>query len=76
MRRLGVRLILTYLWIIGLYRRVAARGGDRDRGDALSTAAIAAGMLIIVGVVIAILKTKAAETAQNVCTAADPATCQ
>jgi hypothetical protein len=42
----------------------------------LATAAIAAGMLIIVGVVIAILKTKAAQTAQNVCTAADPATCQ
>jgi hypothetical protein len=68
---------LAYLWTTsGFPRRPAVRRGG-DRGDgALSTAVIAVGLVLIAGVVLLILREKATETADNVCTAVDPTTCR
>jgi len=70
--------ILCWLTITGCIcvasrRARAVRSGDR--GEALAAAAIAVGMVIIAGIVIAVLKTKSQDIAQNVCTNADPSTC-
>ncbi len=72
-------LALAHLWAATLAQHLAARRDDRrdDRGDgALSTAAIAVGLVLIAGIVLLILREKATETANNICTAADPTTCR
>lgn len=78
MHRLGVLLTLAHLYWTrswtALERRAAER--DSDRGNALVTAVITVGLVLIAAVVIAILRAKATEVANNICTAADPATCQ
>jgi threonine/homoserine/homoserine lactone efflux protein len=61
-------------WIGSASHRARAARSD-DRGEALAAAAIAVGMVIIAGIVIAVLKTKSQDIAQNVCTNADPSTC-
>jgi len=61
-------------WIGVASHRARAVRSD-DRGEALAAAAIAVGMVIIAGIVIAVLKTKSQDIAQNVCTNADPSTC-
>jgi hypothetical protein len=50
----------------------AARG---DRGDALSTAVIAVGMVLLAAGVVAVLKAKSQTIVNHVCTNADPTTC-
>ncbi|EYT91127.1 hypothetical protein ThrDRAFT_03229 [Frankia casuarinae] len=74
MRRLGVLLALAHLWWTNLHQRAAEDG--RDRGDALPTAVIAVGLVLIAALVIVILRAKATEVAEHVCTSADPTTCQ
>jgi len=82
---------LAHLWLtalpirltdrLGAYdrdrRTAAGRTGRRpDRGDALSTAVIAVGLVLIAIAVIVILRAKATDTANSVCVADDPTTCQ
>ncbi|MCK9895036.1 hypothetical protein MXD60_10565 [Frankia sp. AgB32] len=74
MRRLGVLLTLAHLWWTDRLQRGAERGDDR--GDALSTAVIAVGLVLVAGIVIMIIRAKATEVANEVCTSADPTTCR
>ncbi|WP_050795940.1 hypothetical protein [Parafrankia sp. EUN1f] len=78
MHRLGVLLTLAHLYCAkswtALEQRAAGRGSDR--GNALVTAVITVGLVMIAVVVIAIVRAKATEVANNICTAADPTTCQ
>ncbi|MDT3446422.1 hypothetical protein [Pseudofrankia sp. BMG5.37] len=91
MRRLGVRLTLAHLWLTGLptrlvdrigthdeaHRAAADRAGHQpDRGDALSTAVLTVGLVIVAAIVIAIIRAKAVDTANNICVDPDPTTCQ
>ncbi|WP_238428264.1 hypothetical protein [Frankia nepalensis] len=85
MRRLGVHLTLTTLWLTALPGRLAdriatvdarARAARRDRGDALATAVITVGLVLIAAAVIYIIRQKAVDTANNICTNTDPTTCQ
>ena len=74
----ALHLIAVHLWLTGwvagrLRHLSAARRADR--GEALATAAIAVGLVIIAGIVIAVLKGKGQDIANNVCTNADPSTC-
>ena len=50
----------------------AARG---DRGDVLSTAVIAVGLVIIAAGVLVVLRAKSQTIVHNICTNADPTTC-
>jgi uncharacterized membrane protein len=74
MRRLGVLLTLAHLRWTTYLQRSAEQG--RDRGDALPTAVIAVGLVLIAAAVILILRAKATEIADHVCTSADPTTCR
>ncbi|MBL7498275.1 hypothetical protein I6A84_27455 [Frankia sp. CNm7] len=53
-----------------------ARAARRDRGDALATAVITVGLVLIAAAVIYIIRQKAVDTANNICTNTDPTTCQ
>jgi len=46
-----------------------------DRGNALVTATITVGLLLIAAVVLTVLRNKGEQIAENVCTNADPSTC-
>ena len=48
---------------------------ERERGEALSTVAIAVGMVIIAGLILTALKVKSQTIVSNVCTNADPSSC-
>lgn len=78
-RRLSTQLLLLPSAVTAYLARVERhrRGSqdDRDRGDALSTAVIAVGLVAIAIVVIVILRERATEIARNVCTSTDPAEC-
>ncbi|MCM3883557.1 hypothetical protein [Frankia sp. R82] len=86
LRVLAARLLLAHLTlsacIVDRLRRIdclrpGADPGERDRGDGgLSTALIAAGLVLIAAVVIFYLRQKATQIASNVCTSTDPAQCQ
>jgi hypothetical protein len=81
MRRLGVLLALAYLSTAALLRRLAGlagRDGRRDdRGEGpLTTAVMAVGLVLIAGVILLILRAKAIEAVNRICTAADPTTCR
>ncbi|WP_239309765.1 hypothetical protein [Frankia sp. Cj3] len=72
LRPLNACMTAVYLWIS---TQISAARKD-DRGDVLPTAAIAVGLLLIAAVVLVILRNKAVDIANNICTAPDPATCQ
>jgi hypothetical protein len=55
--------------------RATVPAHERERGEALSSAAIAVGMVIIAGIIVAALKTKSQTIVSNVCTNADPSSC-
>ncbi|OHV64189.1 hypothetical protein [Pseudofrankia sp. BMG5.36] len=91
MHRVGVHLTLAYYWLTALptqlvdritaheqtHGAAADRDGRRpDRGDALSTAVITVGLVIIAATVVAIILAKAKDTANNICVSSDPTTCQ
>jgi len=76
--RATLQLIAAHVWlaawITGQLRHLYVARRE-DRGEALATAAIAVGLVIIAGIVIAVLKAKGQDIANNVCTNADPSTC-
>ncbi|MCK9878298.1 hypothetical protein MXD59_21415 [Frankia sp. Ag45/Mut15] len=80
LRVLAARLLLVHLTLSAHVvdrLRPGADPGERDRGDGgLSTALIAAGLVLIAAVVIFYLRQKATQIASNVCTSTDPAQCQ
>jgi nitrate reductase gamma subunit len=73
-------MALAHLWFTTQAQRITSRTDSardqRDRGDVLANAAVTVGLVIIAGIVILIIRRKAMETANNICTAADPTTCQ
>lgn len=73
--RLLTMLLLLYTRGTERIATVRRRMND-DRGDALSTAAIAVGLVLLAGIVIVILTNKGKTIANNVCTNADPSTCK
>ncbi|WP_131770940.1 hypothetical protein [Candidatus Protofrankia californiensis] len=72
--RLSSAILLAYTWLTLQARRIRSQPRD-DRGDALSTAVIAVGLVALAALVILILRQKAQTIANNVCTNADPTTC-
>ncbi|MBL7487438.1 hypothetical protein I6A60_24720 [Frankia sp. AgB1.9] len=85
MSRLGLCLTLFCLWLACLPQRLgnrltrldhAARVRRGDRGDGpLTAAVIAAGMVVIAVIVIAIIRAKATDITNHICTQTDQTTC-
>lgn len=80
MRRLTLAVLLVYLWLTALPGRWTAWAArppddDRDRGDALVAAVVTVGLVLIAAVVLLVLRAKAEQTADNICTNTDPTTC-
>ncbi|WP_131788019.1 hypothetical protein [Protofrankia symbiont of Coriaria ruscifolia] len=74
--RIGLWLALTRLWLSTFLHQLATTRRD-DRGDSpVSTAVIVVGLVLIAGIVVAIIREKAIDTANNICTNADPTTCK
>jgi hypothetical protein len=65
---------LVWLSVAALTQKLAAIKRD-DRGNALVTATITVGLLLIAAIVLSVLRDKGVEIANNVCTNADPSTC-
>jgi hypothetical protein len=76
---------LTIVWWLMLVRAAGttasrldrARGdtASRDRGDVVSTTALAVGMVLVAGFVVFAMRDKAETIVGNVCTNTDPGTC-
>jgi len=71
--------IVVQSWAQDAVRAAVARAsvpaGEGERGEALSTAAITVGLVIIAGAILLALKAKSTTIVSNVCTNADPSSC-
>jgi hypothetical protein len=72
--RVGIQAVAVQVWIAGRLRCLASARRD-DGGDPLTSAVITVGFVLIAAAILLLLKGKAEDIAENVCTNADPSTC-
>jgi hypothetical protein len=73
--RIGAQAVAVHLWVAARLRRLATARRDDGAGDPLTSAVITVGLVLIAAAVLLILRGKAQDIAESVCTNADPSTC-
>jgi hypothetical protein len=74
----ALHAIAAHVWLttqIGARARHLCATRRDDRGNAVVTAVLTVGLVLIAAVVLAVLRDKGEQIANNVCTNADPSTC-